>query len=125
MKAKIVVNAIMAMDGTILQSHYRHDYKDYQCVVEDKVYNCSIDGGYDYLARSGKFTEMSLFEDSDFLIIRRFLCRGGRGEDSKQPLQYIPLFRINDEWLVALIEYVDKNNRFLKYYQMEKEYRCI
>lgn len=126
MEKRILVNAIMAMDGTILQSHHRHDYKSYTCVIEEVEYTCSVDGGYDYLKRNGKYTEMSLFEGDAFAAVRLLLCRGGRGKESKDPITYIPLCKINDEWLDALIEYEDKNrpkNMFLPYYIMEKIFR--
>lgn len=124
--SKILVNAIAAMDGTILQSFNRHDYKEYTCEIEGVEYFCSVDGGLDYLKYSGVFSPMAIYEDDEFSVIRRFLCRGGRGEEGDKPLTYTPLYKINDDWLDSLIEYEEAwrpDNRFLKYYKLEKQYR--
>lgn len=125
-RGEIVVNMIMAADGTHLISHNRHDYKEYRCVIEGKEYYCMLDGGDDYLRRGGTYTEKSLYEGDDFEAIRLFLCRGGRGKDSKSSLRYTALCDIEYDWLEALIEYEEHlrpDNRFLKYYKKEKEYR--
>lgn len=80
------------------------------------------DGGSDYLRRGGKYTDMTIYDDDPFELIRRFVCRGGRGKDGTEPLTYVPLFRMSDEWLKATIEY-SPNNAYNKFYQMELDYR--
>lgn len=128
MEREILVNMIMAMDGTILISHHRWDYKTYTCMVDGMMYECMVDGGQDYLRRGGNYTEMSLYTGDDFKVIRMFLCRGGRGEDGTDPLTYTPLFKINDDWLDNLIKYEQENrpdNKFLPYYIEEKKFRGL
>lgn len=83
------------------------------------------DGGSSYLKRGGTFTEMTIYEDDDFEVIRRFLCRGGRGEDGKQPLTWVPLFRMDTEWLKACVNYNNEHGieGHNKWYVMELNYR--
>lgn len=118
-KPKILVNQIMTPDGTILQSHHRHDYRVYE---DEEGRESSVDGGTDYLRRVGEYTEMSIYENDKFEVIRRFLCRGGRGKDGKEKLKYIPLFMMSNSWLKSCIEY-SPNNYYNKWYQMELDYR--
>jgi hypothetical protein len=137
-KPILLANWIMCPDGTMLPSFHRHDYRvhetedraesDISPHTEREVRLSVVDGGSDYLRRGGKYTEMSVYSDDPFEVIRRFVCRGGRGKDSTEHLTWTPLFRINDEWLLALIEYESESNPtnlFLKYYEMELEYRKI
>lgn len=84
-----------------------------------------IDGGGVYLRRGGIFTEMTVYEDDPFEVIRRFVCRGGRGVNGDQPVTWVPLFQMDEEWLKACIEY--NNNLGIqghnKWYAMELDYR--
>lgn len=135
---KIIANLVMCPDGTIIQSFNRHDYKTHTSIdtwkhrskkmddrelVPDKTRETMVDGGTDYLRRGGTYTEMSIYEDDHFEVIRRFLCRGGRGLDGKSPLTWVPIFRMSDSWLKATIEYTP-DNYFNKFYQMELDYRA-
>lgn len=131
----------MAPDGTIIFSNNRHDYRTHETVdtmkrrsekmddtfmVPDKTRHTMVDGGNDYLRRGGKFTEMSVFDDDPYEVIRRFVCRGGRGINLDKPLTYVPLFQMANDWLQAVIEYEEENrpdNTYLKYYRKELEYR--
>lgn len=46
---KIIHNRIKCLKcGDIIESEYRHDYKECSCGA------CAVDGGHDYLRRSGK-----------------------------------------------------------------------
>lgn len=125
-RGEIVVNMIMAMDGTHLISHNRYDYKEYRCTIEGTEYYCMLDGGADYLRRGGDYVDKTLYEGDDFKTIRRFLCRGGRGKGRTSPLKYTPLCDIDDDWLETLIEYEEEyrpDNKYLKYYKEEQQYR--
>jgi len=135
-KPILLANWIMCPDGTMLPSFHRHDFRTHETlnseddevsanISEDTRYSM-VDGGSNYLRRGGNYTEMSIYSDDPFEVIRRFLCRGGRGKDSTEHLTWTPLFRINDEWLLALITYESERNPtnlFLKYYEMGLEYR--
>ena len=48
------------------------------------------------------------------------MCRGGRGKDLDQPLQYVPLCGMSNSWLEAVIDYEEEfrpNNLFTKWYK--------
>ena len=60
---KIICNRIMCRKcGDIVESEHRHDFKSCSCG------SCSVDGGHDYLRRSGNrkdWQEMSDIQMSD------------------------------------------------------------
>ena len=91
--------------------------------VTKEFRDSATDGGTNYLKRSGVYNEISIYSDDPFSVIRRFLCRGGRGKDSTEHITWTPLFIINDEWLVSLIDYVSEEHPHLKYYKKELAYR--
>ena len=123
----IVHNAIQTPDGTIIESRHRHDYVEYTD-ANGKFY--SVDGGTDYLRRGYEvqdYTEMSLYEDDDIEVIRKVVTRGGRGKDGRQPLTFVPICEMNDEWLEAAIQYnIDYGMGTMvmnRIYKREQEYR--
>ena len=145
MEREILVNQIRTPDGTVIRSTYRHDFVTYT----DKnglVY--MIDGGNDYLRRTVHKTklkwymkvliffvewddpiayeEMSVYSDDPFCDIREHVERGGRGVDGDQPLEWVRLKDINDEWLNNLITYeldTRPENKYLPIYMREFMYR--
>jgi len=126
-EAHIVHNAIQTPDGTIIESRHRHDYVEH----EDKNgYLYSVDGGMDYLRRGytvPNYTELSLYEDDDFELIRKTVTRGGRGIDGTEPLTFVPICDMNDEWLQAAIVYNEERGMgdmvMNRIYKREQEYR--
>ena len=123
----IVHNAIQTPDGTIIESRHRHDYVEY---TDKNGYVYMVDGGTDYLRRGYErmdYTEMSLYEDDDFELIRKVVSRGGRGKDGRQPLTFTPICEMNDEWLEAAIQYnIDYGMGDMvmnRLYKREQEYR--
>ena len=128
MDKQLIYNAIKTPDGTVLVSYHRHDYKTH---IDDNKEKYMIDGGLEYIRTSvNKIPAESLavYDDEPFTKIREFMHRGGRGTDGKQPLEYVKLSEMNDDWVKAVIKYEEElrpNNRFLKFYRQEKEYRGI
>ena len=138
----LLASWIMCPNGTMLPSFDRHDFRTHDTVdtwkqisddndqietVPDETRHSMIDGGTDYLRRGGKYTEMSIYSDDPYEVIRRFLCRGGRGKDSREHITWTPLFRMSTSWLHALIEYekgIPKFNPHSEYYIKELEYRA-
>ncbi len=124
---QIICNRIQTPDGTILISHNRHDCKTY---VDKNGHEYMVDGGIDYLRRNiipeAPCTEMSVYTTDPFEEIRKVLFRGGRGKDGMQELKYVALDSMSDKWIEATIDYENSwrpDNRFLKYYHEELEYR--
>lgn len=140
MKEEVILLAswIMCPDGTMLPSFHVHDFREHVTVdtfelnEESKTYEpdetrySMIDGGTDYLRRGGKFTEMSVYSNDPYEVIRRFVCRGGRGKNSDEHITWTPLFRMSNSWLEAVIEYNEDRgieSIYTPYYKKELDYR--
>lgn len=145
---KILINQIRTPDGTILISRHRHDYVTY---TDKNGLEYMVDGGTAYLRRNvhkTKYTiwnnffkifkknkkdpldyeEISIYkgDEIDFEVLRTKLCRGGRGKDGRQPLTWIPVSEMNDNWLENVIAYEEErrpDNDHLIYYRKEIQYR--
>jgi len=68
-----------------------------------------VDGGNDY-ERYGamdmdKVEPKYVYADDDFEIVRKYAVRGSRGVDGRQPLTYIAICDIKDDYLWAILEY--------------------
>lgn len=120
---QIVLNRIQTPDGTILTSYSRYDYKSHIDKVDNNTY--VVDGGLDYLRRSGKtYKELSVYINDDFETVRNSFHRyNSRTND------YIVMADMSDDWLDNLIEYLEEdislqNDKFpLNLYKREKRYR--
>lgn len=106
MERRIILNRIKTPDGTILTSRHVHDYVTY---VDKNGLEYMVDGGNDYLRRNvheeAPYEELSIYSDAPFEVLREHYCRGGRGKDGKQPLTWVPISKMSDEWLRACIPY--------------------
>lgn len=103
---QIILNQIKTPDGTILKSMHRHDY------VTHTDANCleyMVDGGSEYLRRTvheeAPYEELTVYDDAPFEEIRESFHRGGRGKDGTEPLTWVPMSKMSDEWLLACITY--------------------
>jgi hypothetical protein len=70
-----------------------------------------VDGGLDY-ARYGamdmkKIVHHEVYADEDFEKVRQYATRGSRGKDGKQPLSYIAIKDMDDDYLQAVLDYGD------------------
>jgi len=125
---RIIVNQIRTPDGTVLKSMTRHDYVQY---TDKNGKDYMVDGGTDYLRRivheEAPYEELTIYEDSPFEIIRENLCRGGRGKDGTQPLTWVPMNQMNDNWLAACIVYNEERGMGDSFanemYRKEQDYR--
>jgi hypothetical protein len=68
-----------------------------------------------------------VFSDAPFEIIRENFHRGGRGKDGTEPLTWVPMHQMSDEWLMACIKYNDDRGHVDCFannmYRQELEYR--
>ena len=125
---QLVYSAIQTPDGTILESLYTHDYVTH---TDANGLEYMLDGGNEYqryiTQPTAPFTNISLYMDDDFELIRQKVKRGGRGVDGRQPLTFVPICEMNDGWLQASITYNEDrglgNSIHNKLYKMEIEYR--
>lgn len=126
MEKYLILNRLTCLNcGEELISYNRHDYKTCKC--ENETF---IDGGLDYCRYGGKdlskIETNCIYSDAPFEEIRKNLHRGSYGKNGDEPLKYVRLCDINEEWLEALIQYEEKlrpNNKYLKFYNDEREYR--
>ena len=103
---KIILNQIKTPDGTILKSIHRHDYVTH---TDKNGLDYMVDGGSEYLRRNinedAPHEELTIYSDAPFEVIRENFHRGGRGKDGRQPLTWVPMSKMSDEWLLACITY--------------------
>jgi hypothetical protein len=123
---KLIRNSVICLScGEKLVSNHRHDFV--KCDCDNGTY-CA--GGLDYQLYGGKKLELivtdNVYSDAPFEIIRNVLMRGSRRKDGKQPLVYIALKDIDDEYLQVIIDYEElhrPNNIYLELYKQEKTWR--
>lgn len=123
---QLVYNAVTCLEcmDTIV-SYHRHDYKTCRC--ENKA---MVDGGLDYLRYGAKdmkkIVSHDVYADDDFEIVRKYASRGSRGKDGLQPLSYIAICDMDDDYLKAVLEYggaewhLDLIRKEIKYREDEK-----
>lgn len=123
---QLVYNAVTCLDclSTIV-SYHRHDYKLCGCKNE-----AMVDGGTDYIRYGGKnlkkVVHHAVYADDDFQLVRQYATRGSRGKDGLQPLKYIPLCEMDDDYLQAVLDYggadwhLDLIRKEIKYREDEK-----
>lgn len=123
---RLVVNRAKCLKcGDTLISKHGHDFVTCSCG------SLSVDGGQDYLKRcynnDRDILELSIYQSSPWEEIRSNVFRGSRGVDGKQPLTWIALCDIDDDYLDNLIKYKEDNyqTKDVHYwaYCKEKEYR--
>lgn len=123
---QLVYNAVTCVEclDTIV-SYHRHDYKLCRCKNE-----AMVDGGTDYIRYGGKnlkkVVHHAVYADDDFEIVRQYATRGSRGKDGLQPLKYIPICEMDDDYLQAVLDYggadwhLDLIRKEIKYREDEK-----
>lgn len=123
---QIVCNRIITPDGTVLQSHHRHDYVTY---IDKNGLEYMVDGGNDYLRRNfheeAPATEFSLTMSDPFEDIRQGFTWGTRGKDGKQPLTWVSLCMLETEHIIAILETQNLANYVTELMEKELEYRIM
>lgn len=126
MERQLIYNSVTCLQcGEVLVSTHVHDYKTCSCGNETMV-----DGGLEYGRYGGKDLDLVktnyVYDDAPHEQIREVISRGGRGIDGTEPLKYVLLKDVNNEWLDAIIKYEEElrpNNKYLPIYRAEKEFR--
>lgn len=101
---EILFNIIKTPDGTILTSLHQHDCKMYTDKVSGEIY--INDGGTSYLRRSINivpFTDISIYSDSPFEVLREHLTWGTYGKNGDEPLQRNPIKDLSSEHIQAIL----------------------
>ncbi len=102
---QIVYNSVTCLEcNETIVSYHVHDYKTCSCPNEAMVdggVSCQMTGAKDM----SKIKSFIVYADEDFEIVRKYATRGGRGKDGTEPLSWIAICDINDDWLQAIVEY--------------------
>lgn len=104
MHYQIIYNAVKCPDGTILESHHRHDYKCHRDIVTNET--IFIDGGHDYLRRSINkvpATELSIDTSYPFEEQRKYFSWGSYGKNGNEAKHYIKLKDVTDNHIKAIM----------------------
>jgi len=117
-----LLNGLTTPDGTMLVSYYRHDYKEYTD-KNGKWY--MIDGGRDYThcSANGDEYHWKVTTDDDYETIRQFVGRGGYGKNRRGDYRYTPLAKMSDAYLVAAVEWAEKNDQSTLLLKTEQAFR--
>lgn len=105
LERKLLLSRIQTPDGTVLISNSRHDYVTH---IDENGETYMLDGGTDYQRTSltlEPFDDLSIWDDFSFKTIRLHYARGGRGKNGDEPLKWVPISKMSDEWLRNCISY--------------------
>lgn len=108
----LIRNAIRTPDGTVLESHHRHDYKTHSDRITGEEY--MVDGGLAYVRCSVNNVpaeDLSVYWDDivpdcpkSIQIARKVFKWGTRGKNGDQPLVYKPLNTLDTDHIKAILE---------------------
>jgi hypothetical protein len=102
---QIVYNSVKCLEcNEVLVSRHVHDYVTCGCPND-----AMADGGNDY-GRYGavdmdKIETYYVYADDDYELVRKYAVRGGRGKGGRDPLTWIPIADMDDDYLLAVLEY--------------------
>lgn len=120
MKGELLINRWRTPDGTILQSHHRHDYVSHDDANGEYYF---VDGGTDYIRMSQNkipMEDLCLGTEDDFKEIRANLVRYSINGP-------VLLMNMSDDHLNALIPYMEehgfKDSSHYKMYLKEIQFR--
>jgi hypothetical protein len=102
---QLVYNAVRCLEcDELLVSYSRHDYKTCQCPNSAMVDGGTAYGRYGAMDMS-KIEKIDVYDDDDFEIVRKHATRGSRGPDGDQPLSWIAICDMDDDYLEAVLDY--------------------
>lgn len=89
--SNIIRNALQTPDGTVLESHSRHDFKTHVDDITGLIY--AVDGGLDYVHRTcnGDEIDLTVTLDDPHEVVREAMTWGTYGKDGDEPFHHITL----------------------------------
>lgn len=122
--AKLLRNAIITPDGTLIESRYRHHYNCHVDTLTKEAY--FVDGGLDYDrgSYSGEgVKDLRIYDLDDHILIRERFTWGTYGKNMDKPLEYKLLKFMSDAHLVAILKTQKLATRIFNVFVDEVEYR--
>ena len=113
MSKQLLVSRIKTPDGTILESKYTHDYREYKDSISGESY--ILDGGISYQRKSVNkipAEDLSCYTDDPHERIRENFTWGTYGKKGDQERKDILLKDLSNDHLEALIKYTDDLNYY-------------
>lgn len=106
MERELLVNGLITPDGTILITHYVHDYVTY---TDKNGEWYMIDGGpCDYGTRTSVNKEeakrIKVYSNDKHELIREYLEWGTYGKSGKEPHKYVPLKNLEIDHIKAILK---------------------
>jgi len=102
---------------------------------DEYIYFDHVDGMYSFcynmdgeICHMAAWTEVEPIDtvEENIETLRKYLKRGGRGKNGDQPLKYVPICEMSDEWLANTITYETEHrpdNDWIQLYKWELKYR--
>ena len=121
----IVYNAIRTPDGTLLESHNRHDYVVHIDKNGEEYMN---DGGNSYFRRSVNkegYKDLTVYSDSPHKDIREVITWGSYGIKGDQPIKYLKLKDMETPHIEAILETQPIEDWRKDIFEDELEYRKV
>lgn len=123
---KLMYNAIMTPDGTLLVSRHRHDFRMHLDTVTGKEYG--VDGGVTYIRHIGNVDKdckvILLYSDDDFETLRNNVAWGSYGKDGNEPLHYILIKDMEQDHILAILNNCKQiHMAWYNLFEKEIEYR--
>jgi len=103
----LVYNAIRTPDGTIIESHSRHDYKTH---IDKNGNEYMIDGGLDYVRSSANGDEeyLTVAVDDSHEKVRESVTWGTYGINGDQPMKKVKLSEMDTDHIQACLDNVPR-----------------
>ena len=108
----LIANRIQTPDGTILWSRFTHDCVFYEDANGERY---MLDGGNDLYRRVSdnveKAKDVSIYDDADWETQRQYRLRGTFDQDGHRV--WVPLAKLSNDHLNAILEYNKENDQLL------------
>ena len=112
MEHKILHNQMTTPDGTVLVSKKRHDFVSHTDANGNFYF---LDGGHEYVrcTNNGDEELLTLTTEDEHSLLREHVLWGTRGPKLNLPLTYKKIKDLDDEHLVNILKYVNRDVRII------------